>query len=157
MCGSATLAILVSSTSMNAARETTTPMSHGLTSGVPLALSTEIAVALLIVISFPASLRHWRHIRRGLVNPVADPGHFRITCGVFEDSKGGSFLSKQPLECVPLLSGNSASATALALRTEVGRYADKTAVPSRRSGRFPLRGRGFIWCERRDLQFHGAE
>ena len=46
----AALAILVSSTSMNAARETTTPMSHGLTSGVPLALSTEIVVALLIAV-----------------------------------------------------------------------------------------------------------
>jgi hypothetical protein len=41
---------------MNAARETTTPMSHGLTAGVPLAFSTDIVVALLIAISSPASL-----------------------------------------------------------------------------------------------------
>jgi hypothetical protein len=45
---------------MNAARETTTPMSHGLTSGVSLVSSTEIVVALLIAVSFPASLNYWR-------------------------------------------------------------------------------------------------
>jgi hypothetical protein len=42
---------------MNAARETTTPMSHGLTSGVPLAFSVEIVAAVLLMdVSFPASL-----------------------------------------------------------------------------------------------------
>src|ERR1700722_20126596 len=54
MCGSATLAMLVSSTSINAARETTTPMSHGLICGSPLAVSVETTVVLLIGISFPA-------------------------------------------------------------------------------------------------------
>jgi hypothetical protein len=44
---------------MNAASETTTPMSHGLTSDVPLAFSTEIAVALLIAISFSACLNRY--------------------------------------------------------------------------------------------------
>jgi hypothetical protein len=42
---------------MNAARETTTPMSHGLTSGVPLAFSVEIVAGVLLIgVSFPASL-----------------------------------------------------------------------------------------------------
>src|ERR1700684_4547740 len=41
MCGRATLAMLVSRTSMNAASETTTPMSHGFTLGVEPACRSE--------------------------------------------------------------------------------------------------------------------
>jgi hypothetical protein len=53
---SATLAVLVPSTSISAARETTTPMSHGLICGAPLAVSAEITVVLFTGISFLAFL-----------------------------------------------------------------------------------------------------
>jgi hypothetical protein len=54
MCGSATLAMLVSSTSMKAASETTTAMSHGLTSA--LAAGTNSLAAPSVVMDGKDSL-----------------------------------------------------------------------------------------------------
>src|SRR5579859_3524081 len=100
MCGRATLAMLVSSTSMNAARETTTPMSHGLTSGVGLAFSTEFAAALLIAVSFPISLNHQRRTHGEQVNPLLTrPWSLAPMQTVRERDRGFPYAAGEEFRC----------------------------------------------------------